>query len=65
MTDQLASEGYDPRKAFANKKDGEVYYLKLVTRPDATGEASTVFCLKNEVHFWEGTEEQFKECFEV
>jgi hypothetical protein len=65
MNEQLRSEGYDQSKAYTSKRDGERYWLKILARPDGTGEERPVYCLKNVVHYWEGTEEQFKKCFET
>jgi hypothetical protein len=61
----LAREGYDVSKFYINKRDSEIYYLRVITRPDDTGVERPVYCLKNVVHYWEGTEEQFKAAFET
>jgi hypothetical protein len=61
----LTSAGYDLKRGYINRRDGEMYWLKVVARPDAGGEESTVYCLKNAVHYFEGTEAQFKLCFET
>ena len=59
----LEHQGFDLCKAYTNKKDGEIYYLRLGNRPDADGEERPFYQLMNVVHFWEGDEAQFKAGF--
>lgn len=46
---------------FVNRKDGETYKLKLVPQADL----GRTHHLRNEVHSWEGNEEEFKKGFIV
>ena len=61
----LTNEGYNLQKGYINRRDGEMYFLKLVTRPGVDGKDCTIFQLKNILHYWEGTEAQFKAAFQT
>ena len=55
----LAAEGYG-ELVWVYKRDGSLFSLKVV--PDA--EFGRTHKLKSQRHFWEGTEEQFRQQFE-
>jgi hypothetical protein len=61
----LEREGYDLSKFYINRRDKELYYLRVIARPDDTGVERPVYCLRNAVHYWEGDESQFKTAFET
>ena len=69
MSDQeracLESDGYKLCKGYVNKRDGELYYLKVVTKPGVDGTDCAVYQLKNVIHYWEGDESQFRAVFET
>ncbi len=66
MNDQdLESQGYSPKRDYINRINGELFYLRIVNKPGADGIERPVYQLKNIIHYWEGTAEQFKAAFET
>jgi hypothetical protein len=60
----LERDGYNLQKGYLNRRDGEMYFLKLVTGdPYGEGKEQSIYQLKNVCHYWQGTESEFKKCF--
>jgi hypothetical protein len=55
----------DKRKSvYVNKHDHETYSLTIETKLNANGLPQKLYRLRNQIHFWEGTKEQFENEFE-
>ena len=56
----LKAEGYDMSKKYINRIDNQPYYLKV----DKEAVLGRTHMLKNLTHYWEGSEEDFKDSFD-
>jgi hypothetical protein len=63
VSPDLKAEGYDTKKAYIEKSTGEAFFLRMAA-PEEMGLSRRVYCLKNEFHYHQCDEDDFKKLFE-
>jgi len=59
----LKAEGYNTSRGYIEKSTGETFFLRIA--PDEeVGLGKRVYCLKNEFHYHQCDEDDFKKLFE-
>jgi hypothetical protein len=59
----LVAEGYDTKRGFIEKSTGKTFFLRIAA-DEEIGLNRRVYCLKNELHYHQVDEADFKKLFE-